>query len=180
MNPNEILLKPFEAPSIFNDYYSKFSIFDNMHKMISYDTLTYLPDDILVKVDRAAMGVSLETRVPMLDHRVVEFAWSLPTKLKYRSGKGKWILRELLKDYVPDSLINRPKMGFAVPINEWIRGPLRDWSQSLLDENRIKQEGIFDSKKVNFMLNDHLSGNANRHYQLWNILMFQAWLDENQ
>lgn len=149
-------------------------------KMMYLDTLSYLPDNILVKVDRAAMGASLETRVPFLDHHVIDAAWSLPMNLKIREGTGKWCLRELLYRRVPKHLIDRPKMGFAVPLPSWLRGPLRDWAESLLNQKRLEEAGIFDPLPIRKKWEEHLSGERNWHYYLWDILMFEAWRDEQK
>lgn len=147
-------------------------------QMMMTDTETYLPNDILVKVDRAAMAVSLETRMPFLDPQVFEFAWSLPLRMKIRDGKGKWVLRELLDRYVEKDLIERPKAGFAVPLEKWLRGPLREWAGDLLDSVKIEEAGFLDSERIQTLWDDHLTSRRNRHYQLWNILMFQAWLEK--
>ena len=148
--------------------------------MMELDTLSYLPDDILVKVDRAAMGTSLETRAPFLDHRVVEFAWRLPLAAKIKNGQGKWILRQMLYRFVPRELVNRRKQGFGVPLEAWLQGPLRDWAESLLEERRLREEGSFQPQPIRHAWNEFLNGNWGWGYRLWIILMFQAWREHWQ
>lgn len=149
---------------------------DAMSRMMYSDMGDYLPDDILVKVDRAAMHHSLEARVPLLDHRIVEFAWQLPIDFKRHNGVGKWPLRQVLYRHVPAELVDRPKRGFAVPMHKWLRSELRDWAEEMLAEQRLRSEGFFDVQAVRAEWQMHLSGSKSRHYALWAVLMFQQWL----
>jgi asparagine synthase (glutamine-hydrolysing) len=148
-----------------------------LERMQFLDLVTYLPDDILTKVDRASMAVALEARVPLLDHRVVEFAWRLPRAAKIRGGMSKWLLRQVLYRHVPKTLVERPKMGFSVPLGDWLRGPLRPWAENLLAEPRLRQAGFFDAARVRQVWDAHLRGRRNHEYMLWNVLMFESWRD---
>lgn len=150
---------------------------DPTMRLMLIDLVSYLPGDILAKVDRAAMSVSLETRVPFLDHRLAEFIFALPMHLKIRAGRGKWILHEALSRQVPRALTERPKMGFSVPVAQWLRGPLREWAEGLLSEERLRREGFFQPAPIRRKWAEHLSGAQNWHLHLWSVLMFQAWLD---
>lgn len=178
-DPASVVIEGTEPSTLLTGNAPALTGLDDVQRMMALDLLTYLPDDILVKVDRAAMGVSLETRVPLLDHRVVEFAWRLPQSMKLCDGQTKWILRQVLYRHVPKALIERPKMGFGAPIGDWLRGPLRDWAEALLDESRLRHEGFFNPLPIRQKWAEHLCGQGNWQYQLWDILMFQAWL-ENQ
>jgi len=141
------------------------------------DLNCYLPDDILTKVDRAAMAVSLETRIPLLDHRIVAFALGLPDHLNRDGNTRKALLRRVLHRYVPNDLVERPKQGFAIPVSQWLRKELRDWAETLLDERRMRQEGYWDVTPIRQAWTDHLEGRQDYSFQLWGVLMFQAWLD---
>ena len=148
-----------------------------LEQMMALDAATYLPDCILTKLDRASMAVSLEARVPLLDHRVVEFAWTLPLEFKVRAGTSKWPLRQILGRHLPPSLFERPKRGFGVPIGQWLRGPLREWAESLLAAERLESEGFLRAGPVVAKWREHLAGRANWQYLLWDVLMFQSWLE---
>jgi asparagine synthase (glutamine-hydrolysing) len=148
-----------------------------LERMMLADQLEYLPDDLLAKVDRASMAVSLEARVPLLDHRVVEFSWRLPARFKVRSGQGKWLLRRLLSRRVPDALVNRPKMGFSVPIDDWLRGPLRPWAEDLLADSKLAIDGLLTPDPVRHTWREFLAGRGSAGLALWAVLVFQAWRD---
>ncbi len=173
--PERIVTGSKEPRTILSNEEEWASVEDFTQQMMFLDTVTYLPDDILTKVDRASMSVSLEARAPLLDYRVVEFAARLPVKMKIGDGYSKRLLRRTLFKYVPKQIIERPKMGFGVPIDSWLRGPLREWAESLLDEKRLKRESIFDPSPIRKKWSEHLSGKRNWQYHLWTVLMFQAW-----
>lgn len=166
-------------PLILSDPLPLAGVSDARERMMYWDSLSYLPDDILCKVDRAAMAVGLETRVPFLDHRVVEWAWRLPLSMKIRGNTGKWILRQVLYRYVPRALVERPKAGFAIPVGQWMRGPLRPWAEALLDEARLRREGYLDPVPIRAAWAQHLSGARDWTPRLWAVLMFQSWLEQN-
>lgn len=179
-DPSAVVVGGAELPTLLTSASPDLGKFNPLQCMMALDMLTYLPDDILVKLDRSSMAVSLETRVPFLDHRVVEFAWRLPQALKLREGETKWILRQVLYRHVPKELIERPKMGFAVPIDVWLRGSLRDWAEALLDESRLRDEGYFDPAPIRRKWREHLSGQRNWQHHLWDVLMFQSWLERQK
>ena len=149
-----------------------------LEELLWLDSAMVLPDDMLTKVDRASMAASLELRVPLLDHRIVEWAWSLPPAAKVRGGQGKWVLRQVLDRYVPKDLVDRPKMGFDPPLAAWLRGPLREWAEALLDSDRLAAEGWFHPAPVRAQWEEHQAGDRNHDYRLWAVLMFQAWIDQ--
>lgn len=176
-DPAQVVLGANE-PKTLLDLPQKWPETSNLRElMMFWDMGMYLPDEILTKVDRASMAVGLEARAPLLDHRLVEFAWRVPTEYKVRGGKGKWLLRELLYKHVPREMMERPKKGFAVPIGDWLRGPLREWAEELLNEKRMQDQGFFDTRLIRSAWQDHLDGKGGYQYQIWTVLMFQAWLE---
>lgn len=177
-DPAALVPGAVEPPITLTDARQWASLPQFTQRMMYLDTVTYLPDDILVKVDRASMAVSLEARVPFLDHRVVEFSWRMPLDMKIRAGQSKWPLRQILYRHVPRELIERPKMGFGIPIGEWLRGPLRDWAEALLDERRFAREGFLNARPIRQKWHEHLSGARNWQYYIWDVLMFQGWLEQ--
>lgn len=177
-NPNELVIGGKEPPTPISKAPVPVSSDDFRELMMLLDLKTYLQEDIMAKVDRASMAVSLESREPLLDHRVIEFAWRLPVSMRLSDGSTKKLLRNVLYQHVPKELIERPKQGFAVPMGDWIRGPLRDWAEALLDESRLKHEGYLQPALIRKKWNEHLSGKRNWHFYLWSVLMFQAWHEE--
>ena len=175
--PEDVVHEGYLKDTKLDNLRPDFGDISNIEKMMATDTINYLPDDILTKVDRAAMRTSLETRVPFLDHNIVEFAWKLPISYKVKDGESKWPLHQILKDFLPESLTKREKMGFSVPIHEWMRGPVRVWCEELLHKDRLKSEGFFDEEIVFNKWKEHLSGKVNNITFLWPILMFQSWLE---
>jgi asparagine synthase (glutamine-hydrolysing) len=176
-HPEHIAIGSREPASLFNTPHDWPHTDSFEHWMMAVGTQSYMVDDILPKVDRAAMANSLEVRIPMLDHRVIELAWRMPLDLKLRDGKGKWLLREVLYRHVPRELIERPKKGFSIPLAAWLRGPLRDWAEALLDEHRLRREGFFYPAPVRQAWRLHLEGKQDFSARLWSLLMFQAWLE---
>ncbi|MFN2526113.1 MAG: asparagine synthase (glutamine-hydrolyzing) [Actinomycetota bacterium] len=174
------LVKGLEGELPKHPYASIPADLNPVQKMMFHDAGNYLVDDILVKVDRASMGASLEMRAPLLDYRVVELAWRLPLRMKIRRGQGKWVLRRVLDRYVPRALVDRPKAGFSIPLDGWLRGPLREWAEELLAGDRLEQEGFFDPAPIRAAWDDHLSGRRNLQSRLWAILMFQSWLEHSR
>ncbi len=179
-NPADIILHAEEPPSIATSPELWPELSDFRECMMFLDTKSYLPGDIMTKVDRATMSVGLEGRAPFLDHDLIAFAWGLPIDAKLRDGQTKWILRQVLERHVPKAMFERPKMGFGVPIEHWLAGPLRDWAETLLNPTRLAAEGFFVVSEVRKLWEDHKRGAKRNHHQLWVILMFQAWLDSQQ
>ncbi len=178
--PEMVVPGTTEPPGILTDDTVRSDRPDDTGLMRLLDMATYLPDDILTKVDRASMAFALEARVPLLDHRVVEFAWTLPREYLLKDRRGKRMLRDILYRHVPRALIERPKMGFGVPLDSWLRGPLRDWAETLLSETRLRNEGYLDYKPIRAAWRRHLMGTKNEAYAIWTVLMFQSWLDHNR
>jgi len=175
--PDALVLGATEASTVLTRDQEWPALVEPLHRLMYQDSVSYLPDDIFVKVDRASMAVSLETRAPLVDHRVVELAWRIPVAFNYENGRGKLLLKRVLDRHVPRALFERPKMGFGVPIDEWLRGPLRQWADTLLDEERLKREGFFDASAVRQKWDEHQQGIRRWQSLLWVILMFQSWLE---
>ena len=179
-NPAALVLHGVEPLTTVTDSRCWADLVNPTERMMYLDTVTYLPDDILAKVDRASMGVSLEARIPFLDPRVLEYTWTLPISMKIKRGRGKWLLRQLLYEYVPRRLVDRPKRGFSVPIEAWLRGPLREWCESLIATRRLEVEGFLDAGLVRSVWCEFLGEKREWQHLIWDVLMFQAWLDRNR
>jgi asparagine synthase (glutamine-hydrolysing) len=175
--PTAVVVNSQEPVTLLESPQCSAELADFVQRMMYCDLMTYLPDDILVKVDRASMGVGLEVRIPLLDYRVVEFAWKVPLSMKIKNGRGKWLLRQVLHRYVPERLVDRPKKGFSVPIGAWLRGPMRDWAEALLSEERLGGDGYLNPGVIRQRWREYLSGIRNWQRELWEVLMFQAWLE---
>jgi asparagine synthase (glutamine-hydrolysing) len=178
-NPTDVVVNSREPGTFLTMFQPKLPYLNNYEIMMALDQITYLPNDILVKVDRTSMASSIEARVPFLDHRLIEYSWKIPNSLKFRNGKPKWILRKILKNYIPENLTERPKKGFGIPLNDWLRGPLREWAENLLNEKKLSEEGFFNSKIIREKWEDYILDKNKSLYEIWNVLMFQAWRDEN-
>ncbi len=174
-NPVDIIINSKEPNTILDDNFISKVIPNFKERMMFFDLITYLPDDILTKVDRSSMAVSLEARVPFLDHKVIEFSKRLPTSFKIKNNTNKWILRKILYKYIPEKIMTRTKMGFGIPLNQWLKGDLREWAEELLDDTKIKSDGILNPKPIKNIWKEYLKGKGNWQYLLWDVLMFQAW-----
>ena len=179
-NPNEVVLKSEKTSFFDTKLKSKINMLNNYEMMMALDQITYLPGDILVKIDRACMASSIEARTPFLDHRLIEYSWKIPHSLKIRNSKSKWIIKKILKNFIPENLTDRPKMGFSVPISEWLKGPLREWAENLLNKKKLEEDGYFNTEIITKRWKEHISSKNLACYDLWNVLMFQAWKEGNK
>ena len=180
LKPNSFVIDSYVTESCFKRASQSVAHVSIPQKMMFTDVATYLPDNILTKVDRASMSVSLEARVPLLDHRIAEFAWKLPFSYKYKEGQSKFILRQILYKYVPKEIIDRPKKGFSVPIEEWLVGPLFEWADEIIKGQDLVDQGYLDVKLIRTMWSEHVSGERRWHAQIWRILIFQMWLKKQE